>query len=532
MMKQLTAWFEERYPVALVRDFFRAQAGKLLPPHTSWWHTLGSLLLFLTANQIVTGVLLMVYYRPAPETAYESIHHIMTRMHFGWLIRGLHAWGANIMILLLVAHMFRTFVMGTFKKPREMTWVVGILIFAIVLVFGFTGYLLPWNQVSYWATIVGTEITGAIPLVGEPAKTLLRGGDAVGGETLSRFYVVHVTVLPWVLVALAGLHILLVRLHGLSSLEPVGSEPELTGKTGLRFYPDHVAKESIVFMVFFTILVFIVFLLPPELGEKADAYRSPEGVKPEWYFLPTYQLLKYLPKILGIFVSVVPFVLLFLWPFLDRTPARRPSKRPWSMTLGAGALGLALFFGILGYLSERTVTLLGMPLHFDIYGVPRRAPEVAKPPGSELIPPGKRPQVTLKVGTEEGKKMVVATVTLDGKPTDKVKLAFSIRGDGDPVAVGQDETLEDGTAAVRFPEGVPGGPKGELHIVAVIKEPAPYAGVIVEKTFLGGVPVPACPWGPTSPRSIIVASITLLAGMATTILFYRQARGRPDKPPS
>lgn len=525
MNKRFKAWLEERYPVGPIREFFRAQAGKLLPPHTSWWHTLGSLLLFLTANQIVTGVLLMVYYRPAPETAYESIHHIMTRMHFGWLIRGLHAWGANIMILLLVAHMFRTFVMGTFKKPRELTWVIGVFIFAVVLVFGFTGYLLPWNQVAYWATTVGTEIAGAIPVLGDPVKTLLRGGDAVGGETLSRFYVLHVTVFPWILAGLVAVHILLVRLHGLSPLEPVGGEPVLSEKTGLRFYPDHVAKESVVFMVFFTLLVLIVFLIPPELGEKADAYRSPEGVKPEWYFLPTYQLLKYLPKILGIFVSVVPFVLLLLWPFLDRTPARRPSKRPLSMTIGTGALAVAVLFGVVGFVSERTVSVFGTRVHFDIYGVPRRAPEATVAVTPPSIPAGKRPHLALKTATEEGKKMLVATVTLDGKPLEKVKVAFSVHG-AEPVEIGQDDTLEDGTAAIPFPEGVPGGPKGELKIAGTLKAPPSYAGVTTEETYMGGVPVPACPWGPTAPGAIILASITLLAGIFTTALFYRLARGK------
>src|SRR5579859_3637565 len=202
MRKHLYLWLKDRYPVEAIRQFLAHQAGKLLPPHTSWWHTLGSLLLYLTVNQLVTGVLLMVYYRSAPETSYESIRFIMTKANFGWLIRGLHSWGANLMILLLVAHMFRTFVMGTYKKPRELTWVVGVFIFGTVLIFGFTGYLLPWNQVSYWATVVGTEIAGVIPVVGDWMRTLLRGGDAVGSETLGRFYVVHVAVLPWILVGL------------------------------------------------------------------------------------------------------------------------------------------------------------------------------------------------------------------------------------------------------------------------------------------------------------------------------------------
>jgi quinol-cytochrome oxidoreductase complex cytochrome b subunit len=524
MKNRLLQWLGERYPVESIREFLRHQSGKLLPPHTSWWHTLGSLLLYLTVNQLVTGVLLMVYYRSTPETTYESIRFIMTQAHFGWLIRGLHAWGANLMILLLVAHMVRTFVMGTYKKPRELTWVVGILIFGTVLVFGFTGYLLPWNQVSYWATVVGTEIAGVIPVVGEWMRTLLRGGDAVGAETLGRFYVVHVAVLPWILVGLVAVHILLVRIHGLAPLDPVGKEPPLDSRTGLRFYPDHVAKESVVFAVFFTLLVAIVVLSPPDLGQKADPLRTPDGVKPEWYFLPTYQLLKYLPKVLGIFVSILPMVVLLLWPFLDRTPERHPAKRPLSMTIGLGALGLALVFGVLGYVSEQTMSVFGTTLSFDIYGIPHRAAGAAAGEPGAPLPPDRRPEITLKTTVEEGKKMLVATVTQAKKPLERVKLAFFVETESGLDPIGQDETLEDGTAAVRFPETHPGGPQGELHLVARIQAPAPLAGIQGTATLPGGTPVPLPPWGPTSPRALAVLAMTLLAGIFVTVVFYRVAR--------
>lgn len=356
-----------------VKSFAKKQAGKLLPPHTSWWHTFGSLLIFLTLNQIITGILLMVYYRPTPETAFESVKYITTKANFGWFIRGLHAWGANIMIVALIVHMLRTYVMGAYKKPRELTWVLGVLLFGTVLTFGFTGYLLPWNQLSYWATVVGTEITGAIPFLGEGLKILLRGGEAVSGETLSRFYVVHVVVLPWVLVGLVVMHIILLRTQGLSPLEPVGSEPKLDDNNAIRFYPEHLAKESVIFPIFFAIMVAIVLMLPVELGEKADYFSTPEGIKPEWYFLPTYQLLKYFPKLLGIFVSFIPMILLFIWPFIDRSPFRHPKQRPVSITLGIIALVIALFFGMVGYLSENTFTFFGKKVHFDIYGVPRNA---------------------------------------------------------------------------------------------------------------------------------------------------------------
>jgi quinol-cytochrome oxidoreductase complex cytochrome b subunit len=531
MRKRLTAWLAARYPVESIREFLRHQSGKLLPPHTSWWHTLGSLLLFLTLNQVVTGVLLMVYYRSTPETTYESIHFIMTKANFGWLIRGLHAWGANLMILLLVAHMLRTFVMGTYKKPRELTWVVGVLIFGTVLIFGFTGYLLPWNQVSYWATVVGTEIARVIPFVGGWITTLLRGGEAVGGETLGRFFVVHVAVLPWVLVGLVGLHVLLVRIHGLAPREPVGLEPPLTPRTGLRFFPDHVAKESVVFSIFFALLVAVVLLFPAELGEKANPLRTPDEVKPEWYFLPTYQLLKYLPKVLGIGVSVVPIVVLLLWPFLDRTPARDPRKRPWSMSIGIGALALALLFGVLGYLSEKTIILGGSRISFDIHGIPHRLASLPTEGPGSLIPPGVRPEITLRTGIEEGKKMLMASVTQSRKPVERVKIAFFVQRDSGLQEIGQDETLDDGSAAIRFPEEIPGGPGGELHIEAEIREPKSLAGVKGVATLPGGIPTPPAPWGPSSPRALAVIGVIFFSGVLTTAVFYRLTRARNAPPP-
>lgn len=524
MKGRLHRWLADRYPVGPIGQFLKRQAGKLLPPHTSWGHTLGSLLLFLTLNQIVTGILLMVYHRPAPDTAFESVHHIMTRIHFGWLIRGLHSWGSSIMILLLVAHMLRTFVMGAFKKPRELTWVTGVFLFGTVLSFGFTGYLLPWSQVSYWATTVGTEITGAIPLLGEPIRFLLRGGDAVGEETLARFYVSHVAVLPWILVFLVAVHIVLVRVLGLAPLEAVGSESRLDDRKGLRFYPDHIAKELVVFSISFALLVLVVFLFPPELGEKADPYRSPEGIKPEWYFLSTYQLLKYFPKVFGIFVSIVPFVLLLFWPFLDRSPQRHPRKRPWSMGMGMGALGLALLFGTLGYLSERTVNVLGVRVHFDLYGIPRGAAGSLQSAAKVAAAGEDRAQIALKVDVEEGTRMVIATVSQAGKSLEGVKVAFSVEVESELRALSQDETLEDGSAAVRFPDGVPGGPEGELRIVAEIREPGALAGARTEGVFPGGIPVPARPWRPASPATIMVVGLTVLAGIVSAIAFYRRTR--------
>jgi ubiquinol-cytochrome c reductase cytochrome b subunit len=370
LYRKIRPWLTGRYDIECVERFTDEQAHKPLPPHVGFWHTFGSLSLYLFLNQVVTGILLMIYYRPTTNTAFESVRFIMTNAHFGWLIRGLHAWGATLMILCVLAHMMRTFFMGAYKKPRELTWLLGVLIVGCTVTFGFTGYLLPWNQLSYWATTVGTEITGAIPVVGQYLRTLLRGGEGVTGETLARFYVLHVVILPWVLTMLIATHLFLMRVQGLATLERVGEEKPIDEQDGVPFFPHHVLKEGVVFCLLIGALVTLIVLWPVELGEKADPFVTPEGIKPEWYFLPTYQLLKYFPKTLGLFVSLIPPVLLLLWPFLDRGHERHPKRRPIAVTVGIVAVVLALAFGVVGHLSERDISVGGHQYHFDIYGVP------------------------------------------------------------------------------------------------------------------------------------------------------------------
>ncbi|HUJ08894.1 MAG TPA: cytochrome bc complex cytochrome b subunit [Verrucomicrobiae bacterium] len=371
---KIRRWLAERYDIDVAEKFVDGQLHKPLPQETGFWHTFGSLSLYLFLNQVVTGILLMIYYRPTTNTAFESIRFIMTKAEFGWLIRGLHAWGATLMILCVLVHMMRTYFMGAYKKPRELTWVLGVLIFGCTVTFGFTGYLLPWNQLSYWATTVGTEISGAIPVVGNYIKLLLRGGEGVSGETLARFYVLHVVVLPWVLTTLIVTHLFLMRVQGLATMERVGEEKPTDKKHAVPFFPDHVLKEGVVFCALIGVLVTLIVLWPVELGVKADPFVTPEGIKPEWYFLPTYQLLKYFPKLLGIFVSLIPPLLLLLWPFLDRGRERHPKKRPVAVTIGILGLFLAILFGVLGHFSETTITWHEQRYQLDMYAVPHRLP--------------------------------------------------------------------------------------------------------------------------------------------------------------
>ncbi|HVS08348.1 MAG TPA: cytochrome b N-terminal domain-containing protein [Planctomycetota bacterium] len=366
-------WLEARYPMPAIRSAFAKQKEKLLPPHVGWPHTMGGMLIFLTVNQILTGILLMVYYRPTTEEAYESVRFLMSRASFGWLIRGLHAWGAHLMIAVLVLHMLRVFWMGAFKKPRELTWVGGVVIFFVTLTFGFTGYLLPWNQLAYWATTVGTEVTASIPQIGAALGTLVRGGDAVGQETLSRFYVLHVVVLPWVLTFLVIVHIVMIRMQGLAPLAPVGEQEVPTPEEGVPFAPHHLSRELVVFPLFFATLIALVILFPPEIGEKANPLVTPEGIKPEWYFLPTYQFLKYLPKQLGLALSALPPLIFLLWPFLDRSRWRRASRRRVSVAIGLAALAFSILLGVLGHLSESEIELFGRTWSFDMYGMPHAA---------------------------------------------------------------------------------------------------------------------------------------------------------------
>jgi quinol-cytochrome oxidoreductase complex cytochrome b subunit len=374
LTKRIQGFLDTRFDTETGREFLNKQLYKRLPPHTSWLHVFASLSLLLFISQTLTGILLLIYYRPTPEAAHDSIKYITAEVHFGWLYRQVHAWGGSLMILGVLLHMVRTFFQGAYKKPRELTWVTGVLLFIITITFGFTGYLLPWNQIAFWATTVGTESANKVPVIGPWLEYFLRGGDAVTGETLSRFFVVHVIILPWFLAGLVGVHLFLMRLNNLSTMEPVGEEKPFPPESGIPFFPVHAAKEAPLAILLLAVLVTLSVLVPWEIGEPADLLHTPEHIKPEWYFLPSYQLLKYFEgpygAIVGIFACSVPFVLLFFWPFLDRGKQRHPKKRRIATSLGMIGLVGALFLGYLGHISETDRTFFGKRYHIDLKGWP------------------------------------------------------------------------------------------------------------------------------------------------------------------
>lgn len=372
--RKIKAFFDDRFDTESAGQFIDKQVHKRLPPHTGWFHVFGSLSLLLFVSQVITGILLLIYYRPTPEEAYQSIKYITAQVNFGWLFRQVHAWGATLMILALILHMLRTYFMGAYKKPRELTWVTGALLFLVTITFGFTGYLLPWNQIAFWATTVGTESANKVPLIGPWLQYFLRGGETVTGETLSRFFVVHVIILPWIATGLIVVHLVLMRLNNLATLEPVGEEKPVPPERGIPFFPVHVAKEGVVIVILFAALVTLSVAAPWEIGEPADPLNTPEHIKPEWYFLPSYQLLKYFEgpygAVFGIFACAVPFVLLLIWPFVDRGKQRHPRKRPLAVGLGLVGLLAAVFLGFLGHVSETDQTILGRRYHIDLLGWP------------------------------------------------------------------------------------------------------------------------------------------------------------------
>ncbi len=331
-------------------------AKKEVPIHryTAFYY-LGGMALFLFLVQVATGILLLLYYRPSASEAFESVQYIMAEVPFGWLIRSIHSWGANLFVGIVLLHMASVFFLKAYRAPREMTWITGALLLFIALGFGFSGYLLPWNELSFFATRVGTDVPAQIPWIGPLLSRILRGGSDVTGATLSRFYGIHVAILPAITTLLLGLHLLLVQKHGMSVPLSVRRDED---RGALRFFPDFLLRDMVGWLVAVGILAALSALLPWELGKKADPFASaPSGIRPEWYFLSMFQALKYLPakiagipgETLGVFLfGLLAFVVAAL-PLLDPGASReRPS--PWWDRLATLVLVAALALTVLALL--------------------------------------------------------------------------------------------------------------------------------------------------------------------------------------
>jgi len=330
-LKKFYDWVNER---AQLEDVVQFMGKKYVPVHShSIWYYFGGVTLFLFIIQVLTGIMLLLYYKGSEDLAYESIQFIISKVQFGWLVRSIHSWAANLFILAAMIHMFSVYFERSYRKPREITWLTGMLMLFLGFGFGFSGYLLPWNELAFFATKVGTDIAGVVPFIGEPILEFLRSGPDVTGATLSRFFGFHVAVFPGIFTVLLTIHLVLVQRQGMS--EPMGHKAGAEMKT-MPFFPNFLLRDLLLWLIVLNLLAILAVFFPWELGQKADPFASaPAGIKPEWYFLFMFQTLKYLPanvcifegEMLGIMAFGLAGLLWMLVPFWDRKSAGGEKNR-------------------------------------------------------------------------------------------------------------------------------------------------------------------------------------------------------------
>jgi len=328
MLRKILDWLEDRTGVeSAVKHFLYED----IPDSAGWHQVLGSVALFAFLVQAFTGILLAFNYAPTPGDAYDSLRYIVTELTGGRLIRGLHHWGASLMIIVVVLHMVQVFIWGTYKKPREATWMVGCVLLLVTLAYGLTGYLLPWDNRAYWGTVVTTQIASQAPGAGPYILRLLGSeGGSIGVVTFARFYAVHVLLLPPLTMLLVAIHLILVRRHGVAA--SVDDHKPLK-----KFYPEQVLKDTIATFLWFAVLVGMAILVKVPLGRTADPTDISFIPRPEWYFLFLFQMLKLFEGPLEIVGSLVlptlAILALFLVPFIDRAKLVRVRQRTGAIAL-------------------------------------------------------------------------------------------------------------------------------------------------------------------------------------------------------
>jgi ubiquinol-cytochrome c reductase cytochrome b subunit len=354
-------WINERLALGPMVNAF---LDRPVPGNVGWWNTLGSATLFLILVQITTGIGLTLFYVPSATQAYASVQHIDT-LAFGSFVRGVHHWAASILVVLIGLHTLRVFFQAAYKYPREMTWLIGAVLFVVMLAFAFTGYLLPWDQKAYWATVVGTNVAGSAPVVGDFALGLLRGGAALTTVTLTRFYGIHVWVLPAIVLLGVGIHLFMVIRQGIAAaprrnpiVEEIPGESQrdryareyAAEKRGGHPFYEALFKDAVVAAV----IMVIVAVLAIVVGAPLEGQANPNAVgyvpRPEWYFLDMFQMLWYVSgpaePLIVFLAGTVGFLIFFLLPFIDRGHERHPRRRPIATVLGVvvvlGVAGLTV----------------------------------------------------------------------------------------------------------------------------------------------------------------------------------------------
>ncbi len=353
-------WVGER---ASVKSFYRKHLSEYwAPKNFNLWYFFGSLSLLVLVNQLLTGIFLTMHYKPDAELAFASVEYIMRDVEWGWLIRYMHSTGASLFFAVVYLHMFRALMYGSYKKPRELVWILGVAIFLILMAESFMGYVLPWGQMSYWGAQVIISLFGAVPYVGEGLVEWIRGDYFVADATLNRFFALHVVALPMVLLLLVVLH--LAALHEVGSNNPDGvdikAKKDAQGRPldAVPFHPYYTVKDIFGAGVFLLIAAFIVFFWPegggkflkPDNFVMANPLVTPDHIPPVWYFTPFYAILQAVPdKLLGVITMGVAVLILFLVPWLDRSPVRSLRYRSWVSRLALGIFAVAFVrLGMLG----------------------------------------------------------------------------------------------------------------------------------------------------------------------------------------
>lgn len=368
MIRSLTVlrdWVDARLPIKRAWDTHLG--AYYAPKNFNFWYFFGALSLLVLVNQLLTGIWLTMSYVPSVEGAFASVEYIMRDVDGGWILRYMHSTGASAFFVVVYLHMFRALLYGSYQKPRELTWIFGMLIFMVLMAEAFFGYVLPWGQMSYWGAQVIISLAGAIPIVGEDLVTWVRGDYLISGITLNRFFALHVVALPIVLLALVVLHLL--ALHEVGSNNPDGVDikqlKDEQGRPvdGIPFYPYYVVHDLPAVAVFLFVFCTVMFFFP-EMGglfleypnfEKANSLKTPEHIAPTWYFTPYYSMLRAVPdKFLGFIVFTSALALPFILPWLDRSPVKS-----WRYRGNMTRLMLVLFvasFLILGALGIKAPT--------------------------------------------------------------------------------------------------------------------------------------------------------------------------------
>ena len=334
-MKVVTNWFRERLPIDLNK--LKELSNEPVPQHLKrWWFCLGGTPAYLFVVQIFTGILLAFYYESASSRAYESVRYITEEVAFGWYIRSIHKWAATLMIASIVLHQMRVYFTAAYRKPRELNWMIGMLILICTLMTGFTGYSLVYEQLSYWGATVGANITDSVPLVGRMMKQMMLAGDTYNERTLPRFFILHTAVLPVTLILLLVIHLGLMRLQGVTEFSFEDQKDE--EKKTFDFFPDHFYTEIIIGLTLMLILSALATVLPATMGPRANPLETPEVIKPEWWFYVAFRWLKLFSRSFAILSMGFIVFLMFIWPLIDAFVVRKTKRADFHVYLGIVAV--------------------------------------------------------------------------------------------------------------------------------------------------------------------------------------------------